>query len=76
LYCHYQPVASPQTADQARDSRDALAKALYSRLFDYLVARTNAAFDVDPDPSSSFIGILDIFGFEDLTPNGFEQVQT
>ncbi|KAG5189663.1 P-loop containing nucleoside triphosphate hydrolase protein [Tribonema minus] len=63
-----------ETADQARDSRDALAKAIYSRLFDHLVHETNAAFDVDPDPNASFIGILDIFGFEDLQTNGFEQV--
>ncbi|KAG5189092.1 P-loop containing nucleoside triphosphate hydrolase protein [Tribonema minus] len=69
-----EPVASPQTAEQARDSRDALAKALYSRLFDYLVHETNEAFDVDTDPAAAFIGILDIFGFEDLNPNGFEQV--
>lgn len=69
-----QVVVSPQTADQARDSRDALGKALYSRLFDDLVHKTNLAFDLDPDVDSAFIGVLDIFGFEDLTPNGFEQV--
>lgn len=65
---------SPQTDAQSRDSRDALAKALYNRLFDLLVARLNVAFDRDPTPAAPFIGILDIFGFEDMQTNAFEQL--
>jgi myosin heavy subunit len=68
-------VRSPQTDAQSRDSRDALAKAVYNRLFDLLVARLNAAFDKDPTPAAApFIGILDIFGFEDMALNSFEQL--
>ena len=72
-------VSSPQTVAQARDSRDALAKAVYSRVFDCLVDRLNAAFAGGDDPreaeaTPSFIGVLDIFGFEDFLHNSFEQL--
>ena len=55
-----------------RQLRHALAKATFSRLFDWLVQRANKAFD--KSDQSQFIGILDIFGFEDMATNGFEQV--
>mmetsp|Transcript_3156 Transcript_3156/g.9612 ORF Transcript_3156/g.9612 Transcript_3156/m.9612 type:complete len:1277 (+) Transcript_3156:392-4222(+) len=59
--------------DQAEDTRDALAKALYGKLFAWLVERCNAKL-VDEDASTSFIGILDIFGFEHFAVNSFEQL--
>ncbi len=55
--------------------RDALSKAVYTRLFDWLVQRINAAIVVDDDDSSPLsIGVLDIYGFEIFSKNGFEQV--
>uniref|UniRef100_A0A0N5A516 Myosin motor domain-containing protein n=1 Tax=Parastrongyloides trichosuri TaxID=131310 RepID=A0A0N5A516_PARTI len=60
--------------EQAKHTRDALSKAMYSRLFDYLVKSVNTALcvtDVRGDASS--IGILDIYGFEIFDHNGFEQ---
>jgi myosin heavy subunit len=46
----------------ASDSRDALAKSLYGQVFNWLVDRINKTiFD---DASRLFIGLLDIFGFE------------
>ena len=55
-------------------ARDALAKALYSRLFDWLVQRVNASILVeDTDSSPLSIGVLDIYGFEIFKSNGFEQ---
>lgn len=55
--------ACPQDVDGARYSRDALAKALYSRMFDFIIRRVNDAMYLD-DPEALIIGILDIYGFE------------
>ncbi|GKV00049.1 hypothetical protein SLEP1_g12804 [Rubroshorea leprosula] len=53
-------------------SRDALAKTVYARLFDWLVDKINKS--VGQDPSSRVqIGVLDIYGFECFKHNSFEQ---
>mmetsp|Transcript_7080 Transcript_7080/g.23238 ORF Transcript_7080/g.23238 Transcript_7080/m.23238 type:complete len:823 (+) Transcript_7080:105-2573(+) len=67
-------VVSNNKTSEARHLRDALAKAVYARLFDWLVCRANTAFDVSTGQENQFIGVLDIFGFEDMKSNGFEQV--
>jgi myosin-1 len=60
--------------EQAEYSRDALAKGLYTRLFDYLVSVINGAMEIKQDQNSLLnIGILDIYGFEIFENNGFEQ---
>ena len=53
---------------QAEDVRDAFAKMLYSRMFTWLVERMNVAIagSVNAAKNSKFIGILDIFGFENF----------
>lgn len=53
-------------------SRDALAKTIYSRLFDWLVEKINNSIGQDPN-SKSMIGVLDIYGFESFKFNSFEQ---
>ncbi|RRT66577.1 hypothetical protein BHE74_00028872 [Ensete ventricosum] len=53
-------------------SRDALAKIIYSRLFDWLVNKINNSIGQDPD-SKNLIGVLDIYGFESFKTNSFEQ---
>ncbi|XP_044471715.1 myosin-17-like [Mangifera indica] len=53
-------------------SRDALAKTVYSRLFDWLVDKINSSIGQDPN-SKSLIGVLDIYGFESFKFNSFEQ---
>ncbi|CAM5175150.1 unnamed protein product [Eretmochelys imbricata] len=58
-------------AEQASFTRDALAKALYSRLFDYLVDAVNKAMQKDYEEYN--VGVLDIYGFEIFQKNGFEQ---
>uniref|UniRef100_A0A8C3ATX3 Osteoclast-stimulating factor 1 n=1 Tax=Cyclopterus lumpus TaxID=8103 RepID=A0A8C3ATX3_CYCLU len=57
--------------EQATYTRDALAKALYARLFNYLVEAINKAIQKPHEEFS--IGVLDIYGFEIFQKNGFEQ---
>lgn len=56
----------------AESSRDALAKILYKRLFEWLVARINLAI-LKPG-KQYFIGVLDIFGFENFKVRGYSQI--
>ncbi|XP_011270021.1 hypothetical protein CAOG_08449, partial [Capsaspora owczarzaki ATCC 30864] len=65
-------ITSPLSADASADKRDALSKALYSRLFSWLVKRINTVICRNSKYHS--IGILDIFGFEDFEVNSFEQL--
>ncbi|XP_074280784.1 myosin-17-like [Silene latifolia] len=58
--------------DSALGSRDALAKTVYSRLFDWLVETINNSIGQDPS-SKCIIGVLDIYGFESFKLNSFEQ---
>ncbi|VAH04771.1 unnamed protein product [Triticum turgidum subsp. durum] len=53
-------------------SRDALARMVYSRLFDWLVNKINTTIGQDPT-SKLLIGVLDIYGFESFKTNSFEQ---
>ncbi|THG11258.1 hypothetical protein TEA_014951 [Camellia sinensis var. sinensis] len=53
-------------------SRDALAKTIYARLFDWLVEKINRSVGQDKD-SQMQIGVLDIYGFECFKNNSFEQ---
>uniref|UniRef100_A0A8B9G4N0 Myosin IF n=1 Tax=Amazona collaria TaxID=241587 RepID=A0A8B9G4N0_9PSIT len=57
--------------EQAAYTRDALAKGLYARVFDFLVESINRAMQKPNEEYS--IGVLDIYGFEIFQKNGFEQ---
>eukprot|EP01125_Pyxidicula_operculata_P021063 TRINITY_DN7981_c0_g1_i1.p1 TRINITY_DN7981_c0_g1~~TRINITY_DN7981_c0_g1_i1.p1 ORF type:complete len:1056 (-),score=257.32 TRINITY_DN7981_c0_g1_i1:84-3071(-) len=61
------------TKKQAEETRDALAKALYSRLFDWIVAKINSNLACEDPASKLSIGLLDIYGFEIFDNNSFEQ---
>jgi len=61
----------PLKVHEASNARDALAKSLYSRLFDYIVMRINKSIPFQS--SNYYIGVLDIAGFEYFTVNSFEQ---
>ena len=63
-------------AAAANASRDALAKNLYARLFDWLVAAINRKISAlgSGHRSKRSIGILDIYGFESFKENSFEQL--
>ncbi|KAK5467875.1 class II myosin [Exophiala xenobiotica] len=64
---------SPLNPVQAMAVRDALAKAVYFRLFDWIVARTNVSLKAQGAVKNT-IGILDIYGFEIFEKNSFEQL--
>uniref|UniRef100_A0AAQ4S5U1 Osteoclast-stimulating factor 1 n=1 Tax=Gasterosteus aculeatus aculeatus TaxID=481459 RepID=A0AAQ4S5U1_GASAC len=64
-------IAVTLNTEQACFSRDALSKALYTRLFDFLVDCVNKAIQKDQEVLN--IGVLDIYGFEIFQRNGFEQ---
>ena len=55
------PIVSPMDVKAATDNRDSLAKTLYSRLFDWLVAKVNTSIGQDPH-AVSLVGVLDIYG--------------
>uniref|UniRef100_A0A8C3VAV4 Myosin VC n=1 Tax=Catharus ustulatus TaxID=91951 RepID=A0A8C3VAV4_CATUS len=65
-------VTKPMTRAQAANARDALAKKIYSHLFDFIVERINQALQF-PGKQHTFIGVLDIYGFETFDVNSFEQ---
>ncbi|OIW26006.1 myosin-1 [Coniochaeta ligniaria NRRL 30616] len=66
-------IESPANVAQATATRDALAKALYNNLFDWIVERINQSLKARQATSNS-IGILDIYGFEIFEKNSFEQL--
>ncbi|KAL4835098.1 hypothetical protein H8958_015200, partial [Nasalis larvatus] len=65
-------IFTPLTVESAVDARDAIAKVLYALLFSWLITRVNAL--VSPRQDTLSIAILDIYGFEDLSFNSFEQL--
>ncbi|KAF4101618.1 unconventional myosin-Va isoform X6 [Onychostoma macrolepis] len=57
---------------QAINARDALAKHIYAKLFNWIVDHVNKALH-STVKQHSFIGVLDIYGFETFEINSFEQ---
>uniref|UniRef100_A0A8C3XCE7 Myosin heavy chain 11 n=1 Tax=Cyanoderma ruficeps TaxID=181631 RepID=A0A8C3XCE7_9PASS len=67
-------VQKAQTKEQADFAIEALAKAKFERLFRWILARVNKALDKTKRQGASFLGILDIAGFEIFEINSFEQL--
>ncbi|VDP06818.1 unnamed protein product, partial [Soboliphyme baturini] len=63
-----------QNLNQVTWAVGALAKAIYSRMFLWLVTRCNKSLDVSDRLKKYFIGVLDIAGFEIFNCNSFEQL--
>uniref|UniRef100_A0A8C4ERV0 Methyl-CpG binding domain protein 3b n=1 Tax=Dicentrarchus labrax TaxID=13489 RepID=A0A8C4ERV0_DICLA len=66
-------LVKPMSGQQAVEARDALAKHIYGQLFTWTVQRLNSALRTQGRQSKSFIGVLDIYGFETFDRNSFEQ---
>ncbi|CAD6184254.1 unnamed protein product [Caenorhabditis auriculariae] len=71
-------VVTRYSVSEATNTRDAMAKCLYNSLFHWIVLRINQALIKRESPVNKgyYIGILDIFGFEDIGAqwNSFEQL--
>lgn len=66
-------VTQSRTRRQVIDEMAALCKTLYEKTFAHIVERINRALD-RPTSKSTFIGVLDIAGFEIFETNSFEQL--
>ncbi|XP_040209467.1 unconventional myosin-X-like isoform X1 [Rana temporaria] len=64
-------ISTPLSVEQALDSRDSVAMALYSQCFAWVIKKINSRIKGKDDFKS--IGVLDIFGFENFEVNRFEQ---
>eukprot|EP01064_Diplonema_japonicum_P021095 TRINITY_DN3064_c0_g1_i1.p1 TRINITY_DN3064_c0_g1~~TRINITY_DN3064_c0_g1_i1.p1 ORF type:complete len:1943 (+),score=580.53 TRINITY_DN3064_c0_g1_i1:61-5889(+) len=63
---------------QAIEVRDGLSKALYEKLFSWLIEKINSVLSVEDESKlgadEHWIGLLDIFGFENFKVNSLEQM--
>jgi len=77
IAAHGDVVRKLHNVEEAKHARDAFAKAMYDRLFTWIVAQVNSAIDPSTTdayvPNSTVIGVLDIYGFEIFGKNSFEQ---
>ncbi|XP_005386194.2 PREDICTED: unconventional myosin-X [Chinchilla lanigera] len=71
MFLRGEEILTPLSVQQAVDSRDSLAMALYARCFEWVIKKINSRIKGRDDFKS--IGILDIFGFENFEVNHFEQ---
>lgn len=67
-------VMTDLSAAEATTGRDTLCKALYYRLFTWIINSINERIKVKQHGKRRILGVLDIYGFENLPVNGFEQL--
>ena len=65
-------IFKPMTLSEASSARDALAKQIYSLLFQKIVSSINKSM-ASSSENHRYIGILDIYGFEKFETSSFEQ---
>jgi len=66
-------VCSPLSAEQAVYARDALSKAMYERMFSWIIGKINTSLSANSKERKAVLGLLDIYGFEIFDTNSFEQ---
>lgn len=77
IAAHGEVLKKGHNVEQAEYGRDAFAKAIYDRLFTWIIKRINQAIEVPGTQKqkqwNKVIGVLDIYGFEIFENNSFEQ---
>lgn len=68
-----QTIVKPLTREAAESNRDSIAKALFNGVFLWIVERINKESSSAMTEQTSWIGTLDVFGFEIFENNSFEQ---
>ncbi|XP_039288094.1 unconventional myosin-VIIa [Nilaparvata lugens] len=74
LSIHGKKTVSPVTKIQAKMTKDGFSKTLYERLFKFIIDKINSTLSNISVKTELSIGILDIYGFEDVGINSFEQL--
>ncbi|XP_026102144.1 unconventional myosin-XIX-like [Carassius auratus] len=74
LHAGKQNVLKPCSQSECGVRRDCLAKAIYARLFEWLVRFINNSMCADSSMWCNFIGLLDVYGFECFLLNNLEQL--
>uniref|UniRef100_A0A8B9UM68 Unconventional myosin-XIX n=1 Tax=Anas zonorhyncha TaxID=75864 RepID=A0A8B9UM68_9AVES len=64
----------PCSRAECETRRDCLAKVIYAKLFEWLVSVINESIFADTSAWTSFIGLLDVYGFEAFPENNLEQL--
>ncbi|CAJ0577888.1 unnamed protein product, partial [Mesorhabditis spiculigera] len=67
-------VSKGQNVEQVNWAKGAMAKAVYNRVFNWIVKKCNETLDQQGISRDYFIGVLDIAGFEIFDMNSFEQL--
>lgn len=77
IAAHGDVMKKDHNVSQAELGRDAFAKAIYERLFNWIIQRVNRSIVVEASETQKkfnrVIGVLDIYGFEIFDKNSFEQ---
>lgn len=79
IFVNEERVVSNISKEQAIEIRDAFAKTIYGRIFNWIVSKINRTIfkrdsSVAGNANQVSIGVLDIFGFENFAVNNFEQL--
>jgi len=72
-----EPIEAKVGVAEAAAQRDAVAKGLYAFMFDDIINAMNEKMSAKSglvNDDSKVVALLDIFGFEDMAKNGFEQM--
>lgn len=74
IIAHGERVVSSITKEQAIETRDAFCKAIYGKVFLWIIEKINGIISRKWVSGGGSIGVLDIFGFENFESNSFEQL--